>query len=665
MSDSFSNFIVSNPYQTFSSARSFKAISNGKIYVGKVDTDPSIPQNQIQVYIENENGSVVPIPQPVVINAGGYPVYGGQVVKIVVTEAYSMAVYDSYGAQEFYFGNVARFNPSQLLSLLAADHGSLLIGGVDNIFQTVADLVASSPAVGKSCKTIGYYSAGDGGGAEYIIRSGTAAQDYSDAGSIQIDATKHAWLVQKDSYNFKQFGVKADDGAFAQNNDTFIAYAIKRARSSKAVLYITDIIWHKSPIVIDYWTCIKGFSIGMDSSSTPRFVKIDNTKSGILPLGYPGVTDLVTYDVDASIIIKRQAADTDLVRGVTLEGFAIFSQAKSTFGIYSPHLADFSINLDIRNFACAFRGYVIFLGRLAGRFIGVSSDATVSAESIGIWLSSFSTIPDCGNSVKFRVALNNFARGIQAENFANGILEDVTMEKINRSLSSITSLNPYGLFLKNAWFYGEISCESSACCILRADNNATIEVNLSAHFRASQDSADEGIIRSLLGGRINLRSSVVIANNADTNIIVDNGGYMDISSTSRFGNITFKSLDPYRFKNRTLRFGQTSETGATSYSPGQAITFNGFTGIPNATTQAGVITFSSPCLMRITVQARGISTGTLNFGINAPLTESLASGQERSIIVSVLAGDKLNIQAVTSVTLSTTGGIRVMLEPSL
>ena len=102
MSDILANFVVSMPSQLFTMARSFKAVANGKIYIGKPDTDPVDPANQIQVYIEGEDGIPVPVSQPVIINAGGYPVYNGQIAKFVTVENYSMAVYDAYGTQQFY-----------------------------------------------------------------------------------------------------------------------------------------------------------------------------------------------------------------------------------------------------------------------------------------------------------------------------------------------------------------------------------------------------------------------------------------------------------------------------------------------------------------------------------------------------------------------------------
>ena len=110
MSDITASVVIGMPNQLFTMARSFKAVSNGKIYIGKPDTDPVNPTNQIPVYVENEDGSHVQVAQPIVINAGGYPVYNGQVVRFVTSQTHSMAVYDAFGVQQFYFSNVGRVN---------------------------------------------------------------------------------------------------------------------------------------------------------------------------------------------------------------------------------------------------------------------------------------------------------------------------------------------------------------------------------------------------------------------------------------------------------------------------------------------------------------------------------------------------------------------------
>ncbi|AXF76609.1 phage head-binding domain-containing protein [Erwinia tracheiphila] len=91
------------PVELYTMPRQFSTVFNGKIYVGKPDTDPTAETNRVTVYQEGENGTLTPIAQPISINAGGYPVISGQVVKLVVTQDYSIAVYDQLGAQAFYF----------------------------------------------------------------------------------------------------------------------------------------------------------------------------------------------------------------------------------------------------------------------------------------------------------------------------------------------------------------------------------------------------------------------------------------------------------------------------------------------------------------------------------------------------------------------------------
>ncbi len=139
MTDSINaNVVVSMPSQLFTMARSFKAVANGKIYIGKIDTDPVNPENQIQVYVENEDGSHVPVSQPIIINAAGYPVYNGQIAKFVTVQGHSMAVYDAYGAQQFNFPNVLKYDPDQLENRLSGHDGAKFIGyGESNVYDTL------------------------------------------------------------------------------------------------------------------------------------------------------------------------------------------------------------------------------------------------------------------------------------------------------------------------------------------------------------------------------------------------------------------------------------------------------------------------------------------------------------------------------------------------
>lgn len=143
MSDITANVVVSMPSQLFTMARSFKAVANGKIYIGKIDTDPVNPENQIQVYVENEDGSHVPVSQPIIINAAGYPVYNGQIAKFVTVQGHSMAVYDAYGAQQFYFPNVLKYDPDQLRQELESGIGASIIGYGSSTVKDALDSVVN------------------------------------------------------------------------------------------------------------------------------------------------------------------------------------------------------------------------------------------------------------------------------------------------------------------------------------------------------------------------------------------------------------------------------------------------------------------------------------------------------------------------------------------
>ncbi|EKK2890671.1 phage head-binding domain-containing protein [Escherichia coli] len=147
MSDITANLVVGMPAQLFTLARSFKANANGKIYLGLPDTDPTIPANQIPVYIESETGDLIPTAQPIVINAGGYPVYNGQISKFVTVQNYSMAVYDAYGSQQFYFPDIAKYDPDQLRQQLESSSGAdiVMTGSAPFIVRSVGDILKDIP----------------------------------------------------------------------------------------------------------------------------------------------------------------------------------------------------------------------------------------------------------------------------------------------------------------------------------------------------------------------------------------------------------------------------------------------------------------------------------------------------------------------------------------
>ncbi|EFB2563920.1 TPA: right-handed parallel beta-helix repeat-containing protein [Escherichia coli] len=194
MTDSINaNVVVSMPSQLFTMARSFKAVANGKIYIGKIDTDPVNPENQIQVYVENEDGSHVPVSQPIIINAAGYPVYNGQIAKFVTVQGHSMAVYDAYGSQQFYFPNVLKYDPDQALpafidKLAAVDGESYIVGAT-------YEQIRASNVSGTQIKCVGREHDNDGGeGWFFLDASDTSTPD--NGGTVLVDASGKRWKRQ-------------------------------------------------------------------------------------------------------------------------------------------------------------------------------------------------------------------------------------------------------------------------------------------------------------------------------------------------------------------------------------------------------------------------------------------------------------------------------------
>ncbi|EQB8366095.1 phage head-binding domain-containing protein [Escherichia coli] len=250
MTDSINaNVVVSMPSQLFTMARSFKAVANGKIYIGKIDTDPVNPENQIQVYVENEDGSHVPVAQPIIINAAGYPVYNGQIAKFVTVQGHSMAVYDVYGAQQFYFPNVLKYDPDQFSQQLASfdPPGTNLIGtkgGVnltqylDRVFMFIDDLpgVDKSGVLDSSAALNTAITTYSGVGVEFI---GNPSSTYLLTGTVQCIGVSNITL------NFNGAKIMDNVQGFiptsgGRANHTFVVYNSKKVRISNFVYDVAE-----------------------------------------------------------------------------------------------------------------------------------------------------------------------------------------------------------------------------------------------------------------------------------------------------------------------------------------------------------------------------------------------------------------------------------------
>ncbi|TCL07154.1 phage tailspike protein [Sodalis ligni] len=137
------NVVVSAPSQLFTLPNSFAAIAGGSIYIGQINTDPTVAANQIQVYVQNDDGSTTAVSQPISIGGGGYPEYNGVVAKFVTVEGQSMAVLDANGVQQFYYPDVLKYDPDQLRVTLASAAGATYVGYENQYIGGLATTLAS------------------------------------------------------------------------------------------------------------------------------------------------------------------------------------------------------------------------------------------------------------------------------------------------------------------------------------------------------------------------------------------------------------------------------------------------------------------------------------------------------------------------------------------
>ena len=358
MTDITANVIVSMPSQLFTMARSFKAVANGKIYIGKIDTDPVNPENQIQVYIENEDGSHVPVSQPIIINAAGYPVYNGQIAKFVTVQGHSMAVYDAYGVQQFYFPNILKYDPDQLRQELSnpAD-------GVGDALIAVKQPVDGSIAVTQHDKNAENISAIDFGAKGDGVTNDVAA--------LQLMATKVGYIrLTRGSYFLTTSTLDApvifEDGAAlvsAKNNTVTITGAITSIRQ---------------------WI-FKGdglYSLSNDTNSGENSREIHASWFGVFPTG--------TTEIDQSTALNKALSSL----GTSREGVVHFDIGRYTLGaaVQVPRAIEIRGKGSRRTiFNVTANGFDVFTPQANGvKFTGIqfepSPNLSTGFRSAGHWI---------------------------------------------------------------------------------------------------------------------------------------------------------------------------------------------------------------------------------------------------------------------------------------
>ena len=88
---------VDHPYLYVPYPDKPKPVSGGGLFFGIPGTDPELPANQKRVYYIQEDGSILPLQQPVPLGNGGVPTYNGSPAKLAVDGSYSYKVVDKVG----------------------------------------------------------------------------------------------------------------------------------------------------------------------------------------------------------------------------------------------------------------------------------------------------------------------------------------------------------------------------------------------------------------------------------------------------------------------------------------------------------------------------------------------------------------------------------------
>ena len=90
-----------------------RALSLGNVYIGNPDTDPTVVGNQKTLYVQEEDGTITSVSQPITTGAGGVPLYNGSPVTLLVDGNYSLMVLDSGGSQVYYVPSAIINNESE------------------------------------------------------------------------------------------------------------------------------------------------------------------------------------------------------------------------------------------------------------------------------------------------------------------------------------------------------------------------------------------------------------------------------------------------------------------------------------------------------------------------------------------------------------------------
>jgi len=147
--------VIKNPFEQWVDPTiGGRVIYNANIYVGQPDTDPTIPENRLQVYYIDENEQRINLAQPITTNTGGFTVISStnpKIIKIQVDEDnYSITVKDRNLVDKWVIENVQGESP-----VIKIEHNDTLnrsaVGAHDDIYirtSTLSQAISEDAPIG-------------------------------------------------------------------------------------------------------------------------------------------------------------------------------------------------------------------------------------------------------------------------------------------------------------------------------------------------------------------------------------------------------------------------------------------------------------------------------------------------------------------------------------
>ena len=132
--------VIKNPFEQWVDPTiGGRVIYNANIYVGQPDTDPTIPENRLQVYYIDENQQRIDLAQPITTNTGGFTVISEtnpKIIKIQVDEDnYSITVKDRNLVDKWVIENVQGESP-----VIKIEHNDTLNRNAEGAHNSIAIL---------------------------------------------------------------------------------------------------------------------------------------------------------------------------------------------------------------------------------------------------------------------------------------------------------------------------------------------------------------------------------------------------------------------------------------------------------------------------------------------------------------------------------------------